>query len=60
MVTTATDKTGASTKTDLMIISGAGAIQFTQYTGTTFAAGDKYLVIDASGNIHVSALGPAS
>lgn len=25
-----------------------------------FAAGDKYLIIDASGNIHKSALGPAS
>lgn len=25
-----------------------------------FAAGDKYLIIDASGNVHVSALGPAS
>jgi len=26
----------------------------------TWASGDKYLVVDASGNIHVSALGPAS
>jgi len=26
----------------------------------TWVAGDKYLVIDASGNIHVSAVGPAS
>lgn len=25
-----------------------------------FVAGDKYLVVDASGNVHVSALGPAS
>ena len=26
----------------------------------SFAAGDKYLIVDASGNVHVSALGPAS
>lgn len=25
-----------------------------------FAAGDKYLIVDATGNVHVSALGPAS
>lgn len=25
-----------------------------------FVAGDKYLIVDASGNVHVSALGPAS
>jgi hypothetical protein len=25
-----------------------------------FAAGDKYLIVDASGNVHVSGLGPAS
>lgn len=25
-----------------------------------FAAGDKYLIVDAAGNVHVSALGPAS
>lgn len=26
----------------------------------TFASGDKYLLVDASGHVHVSALGPAS
>jgi len=26
----------------------------------TFSAGDKYVIVDASGNLHVSALGPAS
>jgi hypothetical protein len=25
-----------------------------------FVAGDKYLTVDASGNVHVSAIGPAS
>lgn len=29
-------------------------------TKGAFAANDKYLVVDASGNVHVSALGPAS
>ena len=29
-------------------------------TPTAFTAGSKYLVIDASGNVHVSALGPVS
>jgi len=38
----------------------SGAVRFGSYTATTFAAGDKYLVIDASGNIHRSAIGPAS
>jgi hypothetical protein len=36
----------------------AGQVTF---QGTpAFVAADKYLVIDANGNIHVSALGPAS
>ncbi|HAM41645.1 MAG TPA: hypothetical protein DCP69_10000 [Candidatus Omnitrophica bacterium] len=40
----------------------SGNIQGSSHvSGTpTFAAGDKYLVVDASGNFHVSALGPAS
>jgi hypothetical protein len=41
-----------------MTISAAAVI--TIATPPAFAAGDKYLVIDASGNIHKSALGPAS
>ena len=41
-------------------IDTAGAVQFHAYTATTFVAGDKYLVVDANGNIHVSAVGPAS
>lgn len=39
-------------------VANGGAITIT--TPPAFVAGDKYLVIDASGNIHVSALGPAS
>ncbi len=41
-------------------LSSVGGITFPGYTSTSFVAGDKYLVIDASGNIHVSAVGPAS
>lgn len=39
-----------------------GAVTLSNHVaGTpTFAAGDKYLVVNASGQIHVSALGPAS
>jgi hypothetical protein len=43
-----------------MALSDAGLLQLEAYTGTTFATGDKYLVIDASGNVHRSAIGPAS
>lgn len=32
----------------------------TKLTPAAFVASDKYLVVDASGNVHVSALGPAS
>jgi len=35
-------------------------LKLAAYTVATFAAGDKYLVVDASGNVHVSAIGPAS
>lgn len=41
-------------------MSNTGVITFNAYTATTFVAGDKYLVVNASGVIHVSALGPAS
>ena len=36
----------------------SSALQFS--TLGAFAASDKYLIVDASGNVHVSALGPAS
>lgn len=49
-----------SAGSDLLDVAGNGAIKFATYTAATFVAGDKYLVIDASGNVHVSALGPAS
>ena len=59
---------GSLTAHNFSILSG-GAIAAT-FNGTTqaltliaqpaFVAGDKYLVIDASGNVHVSAVGPAS
>ena len=44
--------------TERLRITSAGVVRITNVPA--FAAGDKYLVIDASGNIHVSALGPAS
>lgn len=42
--------------------TGALATSSTVQIGSrgAFAAGDKYLIVDASGNVHVSALGPAS
>lgn len=40
--------------------SSTGAVRFNAYTAATFVAGDKYLVVDSNGNIHVSAVGPAS
>jgi len=41
-------------------INTSGVVKFNAYTAATFAAGDKYLVVSATGVIHVSALGPAS
>lgn len=41
-------------------IDASGVIKFDAYTAATFVAGDKYLVVDAAGVIHRSALGPAS
>lgn len=41
-------------------IDTSGVVKFNAYTAATFVAGDKYLVVNASGVIHVSALGPAS
>lgn len=40
-------------------ITAAGQVAF-GVLPSAFVAGDKYLVMDASGNIHLSALGPAS
>ena len=37
-----------------------GTVQFSSMGAATFVAGDKYLVVSASGNVHVSATGPAS
>lgn len=53
------DYQGGGTKR-LLVLSGLGALQLTQMTATTWVTGDKYLVIDASGNVHRSAIGPAS
>lgn len=39
-------------------LTGVTTVNLT--TQPAFVAGDKYLVIDATGNVHVSALGPAS
>ena len=41
-------------------VRGDGLVAIPTLTGATFVAGDKYLVINASGQIHRSALGPAS
>lgn len=45
-------------------VTGAGAMfcRSTLQIGSrgAFASGDKYLIVDSSGNVHVSALGPAS
>ena len=45
-----------------LAITGAltGVTTLNLTTQPAFVAGDKYLVIDAAGNVHVSALGPAS
>lgn len=43
-----------------MLLSAAGVLTLDAYTAATFVAGDKYLVVDAAGVIHRSALGPAS
>lgn len=43
-----------------MLLSAAGVLTLDAYTAATFAAGDKYLVVSATGVVHVSALGPAS
>lgn len=43
-----------------MNLSATGVLTLDAYTAATFVAGDKYLVVDASGNVHVSAVGPAS
>ena len=45
-----------------IIAKTIGAVTLTGHvSGTpTFTAGDKYLVVDSSGHIHVSALGPVS
>jgi hypothetical protein len=39
-------------------ILNAGGVRLAATPG--FVAGDKYLTVDASGNVHVSAIGPAS
>jgi hypothetical protein len=46
--------------TTRVTVSAAGAVKLNAYTATTWVSGDKYLVVDATGNLHVSAIGPAS
>ena len=41
-----------------LTMSATGALTLVGTPG--FSAGDKYLIVDANGNVHVSALGPAS
>jgi hypothetical protein len=50
-------KTGG---TVCLALSAAGQLQLPAYKLTTWVAGDKYLVIDAAGNVHRSAIGPGS
>lgn len=49
---------GGSTRR--MLLSTAGVLTLDAYTAATWAAGDKYLVVSATGVVHVSATGPAS
>jgi len=44
----------------LATLSNVGLLTLNAYTATTWVSGDKYLVVDASGNVHRSAIGPAS
>jgi len=46
----------------LSVVAGQVKISGSLQIGTrpAFVAGDKYLVVDANGNVHVSSLGPAS
>lgn len=44
----------------LVNVGASSGIQFVNFGAATWASGDKYLVIDSSGNIHVSAVGPSS
>ena len=60
---TANVATNSTIKFFAMDGTSAATVQSASYkmtTATAFAAGDKYVVIDASGNLHVSALGPVS
>ena len=48
-------------KNILYLTGGATpVVTFPTYTAASFVAGDKYVVMDANGNIHKSAVGPAS
>ncbi len=42
------------------VITTAGVIAFPAYTAATWVAGDRYLVVNASGVVHLSAVGPGS
>lgn len=43
-----------------LVLTAAGAGRVVLTNQVAFVASDKYVVVDASGNIHVSAVGPAS
>jgi hypothetical protein len=51
--------TGLTSLADGLTVA-AGLLTLSAYTAATFVAGDKYLVVNASGVVHVSALGPLS
>ena len=59
--------TGSLSADGALFVSGAttldgslSVVGATKLTPGAFAAGDLYLIVDASGNVHKSALGPAS
>jgi trimeric autotransporter adhesin len=60
------DHTGLSATSATQDLIALGTVNHTTYLAgqlrvapAAFAAGDRYLVVDAQGNVHVSALGPA-
>ncbi len=45
---------------DLLTLTAAGVLTLPSYTATTFVAGDFFLVVNAAGVVHRSAIGPLS
>lgn len=45
---------------ETMRLTGPGVLSLAAYTAATWVAGDRYLVANAAGVVHLSAIGPAS